>query len=167
MSGERVDTRRLRSFPQEVLRDLRDACAQIQSEGENFFEEEITLEQGEGHALCVRTSEDDDVVYVRRKKPNGQLFPGYSRLVKNRSPEPCNTMVLAFKRKDNGEYIVVMAHFGTLDTSFPEPWDYDYFSKRKDPEGERDRAVEFWSNHALLYDHFNLDPSTEITECPW
>lgn len=91
-----------------------------------------------GKKACVKTKEDDCIIFARRKGRKGD-----TRFVKNRELEDCKSIVIILKKDTTGEYYILLTAF-IGEESYPEPW--DRFATEK--------AKTFWSNHALVFDAF-------------
>jgi hypothetical protein len=130
------------------------ALARIKSGGRQFLVEEVDFGRPIGETICIATRPGDEIVYAQR--PNRQ---GLTRFVKNRQPEPCNSVVVILKTADTvedaGKYVLVTAFVGRL--AEPEPWD----------RNATEKSVEFWSSHALIWGYEEVIPGTVTSVCPW
>ncbi|TAN33422.1 hypothetical protein EPN28_02640 [Patescibacteria group bacterium] len=148
-NGEVVVNRYQSHLHSDVERLLPEALGQIDPAGRGFLVEEVVFDRVVGETTCVATGPGDQAVYAKRPKRFGP-----SRFVKNRSPEPCNSVVVILKAGD-GEYVLVTAFVGTRPE--PEPWD----------RNATEKSVEFWASHALIWGSEPVIPGTETDKCPW
>ncbi len=140
---------------------LPDALSRIDSESRQFLIEEVDFGRIVGETICVPTGPGDEIVFAQRPK----LF-GYSRFVKNRTPEPCTKVVVILKRDDYEDYYILITAF-VGQRPQPEPWDRRNFVQQPDPRDAERLAREFWSSHALVWGQEEVVPGTETTVCPW
>lgn len=128
---------------------LRKALEQIDTEGKSFLKEKVTFDHQVGEQTCVKVNSDDDVVMVYRKGRNGR-----TPMVKNRTPDPCNSVIAILKRdqlaQDKDTYLLTTAYIG--EGSPREPWDPGISSRE-----EQQEAKDFWDSHALIYDESLID----------
>lgn len=148
-SGERVVDRHASHLHATVENLLPEALGRIDAQGRDFLVEEIDFGRLVGETTCVASGPDDVVVYAKRPRRFG-----LSRFVKNRRPEPCNTVVVILKAGDCG-YVLITAFVGRRPE--PEPWD----------RNATPRSKEFWSSHALVWGSEPTIAGTETTKCPW
>ena len=150
--GLRVVDRYNSHLHESVEAILPEGLAQIEVSGRKFIVQQIDFDRVVGQSVCVETSAQDEIIYAQRPKRWG-----LSRFVKNRKPEPCSSVVLILKTADGeaNTMVLITAFIGTL--SEPEPWD----------RNATERSVEFWSNHALLWDSEPVIAGTETTRYPW
>lgn len=150
--GLRVVDRYNSHLHESVEAILPEGLAQIEVSGRKFIVQQIDFDRVVGQSVCVETSSQDEIIYAQRPKRWG-----LSRFVKNRKPEPCSSVVLILKTADGeaNTMVLITAFIGTL--SEPEPWD----------RNATERSVEFWSNHALLWDSEPVIAGTETTRYPW
>ena len=99
-----------------------------------------------GQSTCVAVDETDTVVMAYRKGRKGP-----TPLVVDREPEDCSSMVVILKKLETNEYLLITSFVGQL--SEKEPW--DPYLVPGSPEHQR--AVAFWSTHALIYDESIID----------
>ncbi len=134
-----------------VLPLLADALSRVSARGRAFITEEVRFNHIVGETICVETKPGDEIVYARR--PNRA---GLTRFVKNRAPEPCDTVTVCLKRAKEGHYTLLTAFVGHRAPA--EPWDKRWVT-------EESRA--FWATHALVWGREEVVPGTETTVCPW
>lgn len=127
-----------------------EALSQISSEKRENAVEEIDLGRVIGENIRVSTTDADRVVYAQRTGREG-----LTRFIKDRAPEPCESMVIVLRRATNGAYVLITAFIGTKCPA--EPWD-----RWAIPE-----SVPFWNTHALIWGEEEVIPGTETSECPW
>ncbi|MBX4198448.1 hypothetical protein KW782_03890 [Candidatus Parcubacteria bacterium] len=142
-----------------ILPLLPEALNRIQSGGRDFMEEEIDFGRVIGTTNCVETTETDEIVYAHRmgkdRDQNPRRFDGPSRFVRNRQPEPCNTLLVVLKWDNRDpQYFVVTGFVGKKTAR--EPW--DKFAKG----GEK----EYWRTHALVFGTFPIDENTITSSIP-
>ena len=92
-----------------------------------------------GVSTCVETSDEDEVLYARKK---GRKF-GCSRFVKNREGIPCESVVLILFRNPQGLTAFMTAYIGTLSPADP---------CTKSAWGQEEKCIAFWKSHALIWD---------------
>lgn len=114
-----------------------------------FTVQTITHKAVVGLSQGVETSPDDEIIFARR---HGRK--GLTRFVLNRKPEPTNQVTVVLK-KIGPVYMCITAWFGG--PSEPEPWD-----KSATPN-----SLDYWNNHALIFNPDDVVSGTETTECPW
>ena len=123
------------SVPKELLAE---AISKV-SQTEVFMEHVVDMGRIVGLNKCVEVRNGDNVVMVKREGRDG-----FTPVVKNREPEPCQFVTLVLKKVE-GHCILITAFIGGK--CEPEPWD-----KRLVPGTEEHRrATEFWNTHALIY----------------
>jgi hypothetical protein len=161
-SGETVVDRHRSHLHESVLPHLPAALAQIESAGRNFLVEEVDFGRPIGETICVPTGPSDTIVFAQRPKRFS-----LTRFVKNRTAEPCSSVVVILKTADGqpGSYVLVTAFVGRKPE--PEPWDRRNFSQQSNPQEAERRAREFWSSHALVWGCEEIIRGTETTHCPW
>ena len=64
------------------------------------------------------------------------------------------------KRLEEHLYLLVTAFVGRK--AELEPWDSGAFAHASNPEAARQRSVEFWNTHALIYNADRIVPGTEV-----
>jgi len=153
-SGEMVVDRYNSHLHSSVLAILPEALGKADSQGRNFFVEEVQMGRIVGESTCVATDASDQIVYAQRPKRFG-----LTRFVKNRQSEPCSSVVVILKtadgERDRGKYVLVTAFIGSKPE--PEPWD----------RNSTEKSVEFWSSNALIWGSEPVIPGTETEACPW
>ncbi len=139
---------------------LVEALSRIESSRRQFLTEVVDFDRVIGETICVATGSGDEIIYAQRPKRFG-----LTRFVKNRIPEPCNTLVIVLKAGSNGEYVLITAFVGRR--AKPEPWDEKFFGQQADPSAAREASRQFWSSHALVWGSEEMIPGTETSRCPW
>ncbi len=129
------------------------ALGQVQSsdaDERGFIQKVIPFEDPVGTTNCVETKDGDDILFATRPKRYGP-----SRFVKNRQPEPCNTLVVVLRSVDatKASFNLITAFVGVTSK---EPW--DKFA------GPTDKV--FWANHALVWGTMETIPGSETAEVP-
>ena len=113
---------------------------------DEYFTAEIAIAETL-YSTCVETTAADTIEYARRKKRDG-----FSRMVKNRQPRPTNTLTVILKKLEGKDsYLLITAFAGEMAPK--EPWNCEPDSD------EYHESVNFWKNHALLY---NADEIAEV-----
>lgn len=110
-----------------------------------------------GCCNCVETNLNDEIVFAKRRGRDT-----YTRFVKNKKSEIVNSVIFILKknREKIGEYYLITAFPGT--ESFKEPEDLNIKSREELAE-----CLEFWQNHALIYDEEIIDIDTIKSHCPY
>lgn len=110
-----------------------------------------------GYCSLVKTTQDDEIIYAQRLNRNI-----YSRFVKGKEPKLVNTMtvILNRSREKLNEYYLITMFPG--DKSFKEPEDLNIKTKE-----ELLKCLEFWGNHALIYDEAIIQKDSIIHYCPY
>jgi hypothetical protein len=136
----------------EVLLLLPEAFERIRLPGEQFMVVQVDFDRIVGNTTCVRTESGNQIVFAQRPKRFG-----LTRFVMNRKPEPCRSVVVILKKADNlaDAFALVTAFIGVKPQ--PEPWD----------RNATEKSVEFWSDHALVWESEPIIPGTETDICPW
>lgn len=101
-----------------------------------------------GKTSCVETTDDDQIVYAKRKQRES-----FSRFVKNRQLEDTNLVSVVLFKKDYG-YLLWSAWCGPLVPTSP------------DSEGRMKTSEGFWRNHALVYDESLIQVGTVQIDRP-
>jgi len=150
-SGEAVIDRFNSHVHSEMAQLLPAVFSRVNSEGRKFFIEEVKFERIVGETVCVPTTDADEIVWAKRPKRFG-----YSRFVKNRTPEPCDRVVVILKRDDFEDYYVLITAF-IGHRPEPEPWD----------RNANGNSLVFWNSRALVWGCEPTIPGTEMNVCPW
>jgi len=132
-------------IPREDFGPVEVALSKVMPDGRAFIEEEVLTSGPIGTTKCIKTYEGDSIVFAQRFGRKG-----LTRFVKNRAPEPCNSVFVVLKRLKEHRYLIITGFVGTRPE--PEPWDETAFTHAVDPNVSRQRSLEFWSKHALIYD---------------
>ncbi len=101
-----------------------------------------------GKTSCVETTDEDEVVYAKRKQRDS-----FSRFVKNRQLEDTTLVSAVFFKKEYG-YLLWSAWCGALVQTSP------------DSEGRMKTSEGFWRNHALVYDKELIQEDSEQADRP-
>lgn len=130
-----------------LLKLVKDLVKQSEINGENVG---IEYDFGKvvGKTSCVTTTDEDQIVYAKRKQRDS-----YSRFVKNRQLEDTNLVSAVFFKKEYG-YLLWSAWCGALVPTSP------------DSEGRMKTSEGFWQNHALVYDKDLIQEGTDQSERP-
>jgi len=127
---------------------LPDIIRNIKDNEHDILEIEHEYPYNIGKSSCVKTDENDSIIYAVRKGRTG-----HTRFVKNKNAEDCNTVFAVFKRTTIG-YLILTVFVGKK--AGREPW--DKFATYED--------IKFWDNHALIFEHKEIIPGTETKKCP-
>lgn len=96
-----------------------------------------------GHNPCVQTTQDDEIVYIRRAGRSGE-----TRFVRNKHSKPTKEITVILKEIRDG-YMLVTSWYGGV--AEPEPWDEQAFKRdRRGYDAAKAASVKFWENHALV-----------------
>jgi hypothetical protein len=126
---------------------LPDLIKNIKDNEENILEVEFEYPVVIGKTVCVKVDQNDSIVYAIRKGRTG-----YTKFVKNRNAEDCNSVFAAFKRTSFG-YLILTVFVGKK--AGLEPW--DKFATNED--------ILFWQNHALIYDSNDIVQRSALSKC--
>lgn len=102
-----------------------------------------------GDTYCVPASPEDEIIYAVRKGRKG-----HSKFILNKNPKECKTVTAIFKKVEDG-YMIVTIYIGRK--AAREPWD-----KRA-----TQNDVDFWNDHALIFEKEKIIPGTETSFNPW
>ncbi|MFA6534111.1 MAG: hypothetical protein WCT37_02980 [Patescibacteria group bacterium] len=151
-SGEEVVDRYQSHLHADVARLLPEALGKIDPAGRKFLVEEVDFGRLIGGTTCAATGPDDEVLFAKRPKRFG-----HSRFVKNRTAEPCSSIVVILKKAEDFDetYILITAFIGHRPE--PEPWDRNATANSR----------AFWDSHALVWGSEPTVPGTETDKCPW
>jgi len=149
-SGERVVDRHASHLHGDVVALLPAALAAIESGSKKFLVASHDFGCVIGESVCVATEPSDTIVYAQRL-----CRFGFTRFVKNRSPEPTTKVTAILKAGDGGEYVLITAFIGA--PAEPEPWDRNATADSR----------AFWDSHALIWGSEPTIPGTETDRCPW
>lgn len=131
------------------------ALSKIDAKGRNFLVEEVDFGRVIGETICIATGLSDQILFAQRPKR-----AGLTRFVMNRVPESCSSLVVILKKAEGDNlYILITAFIGK--SPQPEPWDKNLTNEA------REKSLEFWATHALIWGEEVVIPGTEITLCPW
>lgn len=164
-SGELVEDRnRSRVYPGVTETLLKEALGQIAVRFEDlppdkFIVRSVDFGRKIGQKVVIRTTERDRCVYAVRLMPNGQPYPGHSRLVIGRQPRPTRWLTAMLLRR-GPIFVLQGAYLGPQ--AEKEPWDQHIHSRE-----EMDRCWGYWMSHAWLYQEVEIVPETETDLFPW
>jgi len=142
---------------------LADSLNRVNPRGNAFHLEQVNFGTVVGNSNCVPTSPGDRIIFAQRPGRRG-----YTRFVKGRRPEPCNSVVVIIKAIIEGGqrlYVLVTAFVGKA--AQPEPWDTKAILNQDNPSIAYWEALEFWENHALIWDPAEVVAGSTISRCPW
>lgn len=110
-----------------------------------------------GYCNLVKTNSADRIIYAKRK---GREI--YTRFVLNRTPIKVNKCVFILNQnhnKDNEYYLITMF---PGENCVKEPQD-----KYIQSEEELKESLNFWAEHAIIFQEDVIDTSTVVEECPY
>lgn len=110
-----------------------------------------------GYCNLVQISNEDEIVYAKRIGRDG-----YTPLVLNRTPQKVNKCIFILNRnRDNAnEYYIITVFPG--DYCVKEPQD-----KHIQDQEELEESLNFWGQHAIIYEEDIIDKDTLTRECPF
>ena len=125
-------------------------------EDEEWQTHVVEFENSIGFSNCVEVSDQDEIIYAVRKyrdKP--------SRMVKGYSPQPCNSLIVVLRKSPNSKgAMLVTAFIGEKDCAINTPWG-GHLKKGTD---EYKQSVEFWRNHALIFEGEDIKRVLSVEE---
>lgn len=134
---------------------VKTAVQSIDAKNRDFIEECIEFDHPIGLTNCVEVNSNDTVISVYRK---GRSEP--IPMVLGRKAEPCNKLCVVLRRTTVGkgpkgrggqtEYQLVTAYAGNELIKTPN-------SPHIKTEEERERCIDFWKKHALVFDPNIID----------
>lgn len=110
-----------------------------------------------GYSLLCETRPDDAIVYAKRK--NRDIYSRFTLDGKKKLINKCVFILNRSYQKDNEYYLVTMFPGEYL---IKEPEDRNI----KD-ELERQKMLEFWRKHALVFNPKDIDLETAVYSCPY
>lgn len=124
---------------------------------EPFIVKELDMKRVIGYDKLIKVKETDEVVYAKRIHRNG-----YTRFVKNKEAVLTSIVVVILNQSRNNpnEYYLVTAYPGRI--GFKEPQDLTIST-----EQELEACLDFWEQHALVFEEKSVDPSTITYKCPY
>ena len=135
------------------------ALRKVNPDGRKFIEQEISFPNEVGVTLCVETTGRDQIIFAQRRGRKG-----LTRFVKDRAPEPTNSVFVVLKKDSEHRYVLITGFVGARPE--PEPWDEKAFAHSKKPQEAKLRSIEFWKRHALVYSPELIVPGSE-TDHSW
>lgn len=117
---------------------------------ENYHEFELDMGHVIGTSDLVETSEDDEIVYAKRRNRDT-----YTRFVRNKDPIPTQFLTLCLEKMNDDAYNLYSTWAGPNCPSSPD-------SIVATPESKP-----FWEKHALVWGTQEVISGTETIECPW
>ncbi|MCW1907710.1 MAG: hypothetical protein KIH63_000015 [Candidatus Saccharibacteria bacterium] len=114
----------------------------------------VVLEQDMGRGIgttdIVTTSDKDSIYYAKPVKSEI-----YIRFVKNRGPQPSNTLTVIAELDDDGNYEISNAWIGPKCPAFPGE------------EQESADSKAYWQSHALAHDTHVVQSRSITKDCPY
>jgi hypothetical protein len=137
------DTPQLKSLVKEVIEKI-----ELNDESMQF---DTHLGRIIGNTDLVSNSENDEIVYAKRKNRNI-----YTSFNKTKKPQPCSVVAMGLARQPNGEYDLLSAWIGSVDSP-PFPGD----------EKETPESKPYWMTHSLVWRTQEVQAGSETSVCPW
>ncbi len=103
-----------------------------------------------GHSDLVETTDNDDIVYAKRKNRDT-----YARFTRTQSPQPSEWVTVRLEPFGDSTYNLYTAWVGRIAPPFPGN------------ENETPDSRSFWATHALAWGTQEIQIGTETKECPW
>jgi len=104
-----------------------------------------------GNSDLVENDPGDVIVYAKRKKREI-----YSSFNKTKLSQPSSLVSIILEKRQNESYELVSAWIGAIDSpAFPGD------------EHETPESKDYWTKHSLVWGTQEVQPNTEIVECPW
>jgi hypothetical protein len=149
-SGQRVIDRHNSHIHENIRQILPEILQEINTD-KDFIKQEIDIGRKDFENICVETTDEDEIIFAKRKYRDG-----FTRFVKNRQPEKTSKITIILKKtQEEDTYFIVTAFSGS--GAEVEPWDRQADSK----------SIHFWNNHALIWDGKDVDENTITEKCPW
>lgn len=117
----------------------------------------IEFDEDIGYSSLVTVTEDDDIVYAKRKGRST-----YTKFVRNKKKELVKSVVFILKRRrrNKDQYYLITMFPGV--GNYKEPEDINIKNER-----ELKDSLEFWCNHALVFDEEIIKVDSLESECPY
>ncbi len=124
---------------------------------EIFMIKELDMKTAIGYDKLVKLQDTDGVVYAKRIHRTG-----YTRFVKNKQAALTDKMVIVLSQNRNNPnaYYLVTAYPGKI--CCKEPQDPHISTNQ-----ELMACLDFWKQHALIFEEESIDTSTIKEECPY
>jgi len=124
----------------EVLPFLEEALQKITTyKKSKIIKREVEFKNIIGVSTCVSINENDDIIFARRI---GRKYE--TKFVKNKKPIPCNKLTIVLKRLSEYSLILLTAYIGSIAEK-------EVLDPKLLPH-EKEKAINFWDSHALIYD---------------
>jgi hypothetical protein len=116
---------------------------------------EFDIDTGKVIGTCdvVETDNSDEIVYAFRKNRSEQ---GYVPFTKSRYAQPDSYLSVSLIANLDGTYQLSSAWIGKLNHP-PFPQQPDAIAESKS----------YWSKHAFVWGSQQIEPNSEINNCPW
>lgn len=117
----------------------------------------VTFDKPIGYSSIIEVTSEDEIVYAKRKGRNT-----YTKFVKDKKKELVSTVVfiLERKRKNKNKYYLITMFPGVQ--NYREPEDISIKTTK-----ELKESLDFWRNHALVFDEKILKTDTLTYDCPY
>ena len=116
------------------LTTLERAIQSIETKGLENVKKEVTFLFDVGVTNITETTEDDIIVWIKRKTRKK-----YSRFVRNKIPKQTKIFSVVAKKNELGQYNLITCYKGGI--SPPE----------LKPTGNSEKSINFWKRHAFVY----------------
>lgn len=132
--------------PNDVLDNLNEAIKRAVIDKLDFKVQMIQVNMGRivGKKLCVETTEKDEIFYAAMP---GRKSNRVSRYVRNREPVDSSFITLILQKRDDERFQLFNCYIGE-----PAPMDLSDPHLEKASKEAQQEALEFWKNHALIYE---------------
>ena len=133
-----------------VLEILPMVLKMIECENRESFFEQVIFDYPIGNTNCVEVSKKDKIIYAKKQGGSGN----YCKYVKFRLPQLSDTVTVILKKKHD-YFSIIDAYIG--EKAEPMPLD----------KKATELSVDYWDNHALIYNPQDVAVSSETRTCPW
>ena len=124
---------------------------------ERFIDMVVEFPFNIGYSLLCETTAQDNIVYAKRK--NREIYSRFTLDGEKKLTNKCVFILNRSNQKPNEYYLITMFPGEYL---VKEPQD-----KNIKDELERQRMLEFWRNHALVFNPKDVDLETATYSCPY
>jgi len=158
-SGEIVFDRMNSHIHKEAIPYINQALQQINSLNRTYITEMIDFKKDIGFDQCVKTNNDDEIIFAKRK---GRA--NYTKYVKNRNPIICQSLTISLIKSEVNQnvYHILTAYIGK--PNMDNKW---LINKKIISENQKllkQAMQEFWKNHALIYNEEDIQTETILSE---
>lgn len=132
-----------------LLRLAEEAVASAQIKGASM-QLEYVIDHAIGQSELIETNPADVIFFARTTKTSG-----FTRFVKNRQSVPTGSITVSLVQDEDGEYELTNIWIGTT------------FPPTPDDPAATPESVEFWANHAIVYNGQPLVSSSLTKTSPY